>query len=213
MSTLPYQYICIEGNIGAGKTTLTQMLSRKWDAYPIFEQFTDNPFLPKFYENQERYAFQVELFFMTERYKQMEQLNIHADLFDQLFIADYFFYKTLLFASKTLYEDEFRLFKRLFDVMAKSTPQPDLLVYLHRHVDILHHQINKRGRRMESAIQLDYLIQVQDAYLEYFRNVTHFPILIIEAHELDFEYNPKDFSLIQDVISQHYRPGVHRLSF
>ena len=208
-----YQYICIEGNIGAGKTTLTRMLTLAWSGYPIYEQFTDNPFLPLFYQDQERYGFQVELFFMTERHKQLEQIKPKTDLFQQLYVADYFFHKSLLFAGKTLTEADYRLFKRLFDIMEKNAPTPDLLVYLHRNVDKVHEQIAKRGRSMESEITKDYLTNVQNAYLEYFRQITHFPVLILEMDGLDFENDSRHFELIKSTINKSYRPGVHRVSF
>ena len=208
-----HQYICIEGNIGAGKTTLARMLSLAWSGYPIYEQFTDNPFLPLFYKDQQRYGFQVELFFMTERHKQLEQIKPKTDLFQQLYVADYFFQKTLLFAGKTLNENDYRLFKRLFDILEKNAPAPDLLVYLHRSVDQVYEQIEKRGRNMEEDISKEYLTTVQDAYLEYFRQITHFPILILEMHGLDFENDTRHFELIKDTINQDYMPGVHRVSF
>ncbi len=208
-----YQYICIEGNIGAGKTTLTRMLSHAWKGYPIFEQFTDNPFLPLFYNDPKRYGFQVELFFMTERHKQLEQINPKTDLFQQLFVADYFFQKTMLFAGKNLSEDDYRLFKRLFDILEKNAPQPDLLVYLHYTVDSVYDNILKRGRMMEEEISKDYLQKVQDAYLEYFRQITHFPILILEMQGMDFENEARKFNIIKDAIDQKYLPGVHRVSF
>lgn len=189
------------------------MLSQAWDGYPIYEQFTDNPFLPLFYQDPSRYGFQVELFFMTERHKQLEQINPKADLFQQLYIGDYFFQKTLLFAGKTLSENDYRLFKRLFDIMEKIAPTPDLLVYLHRNVDQIMELINRRGRLMEENITPEYLQRVQDAYLEYFRQITHFPILILEMHGIDFENNSAHFELIQRAIDQDYRPGVHRMSF
>ncbi len=189
------------------------MLSLAWSGYPIYEQFTDNPFLPLFYKDPQRYGFQVELFFMTERHKQLEQIKPKTDLFQQLYIADYFFHKTMLFAGKTLSEDDYRLFKRLFDIMGKSAPQPDLLVYLHRNVDQLFANIAGRGRTMEQEISRTYLQNVQDAYLEYFRQITHYPVLILEMHGIDFENNVQHFELIKEAISDDYLPGVHRRSF
>jgi deoxyadenosine/deoxycytidine kinase len=208
-----YQYICIEGNIGAGKTTLTRMLGHAWDGYPIFEQFTDNPFLPLFYNDKERYGFQVELFFMTERHKQLEQIAPKTDLFRQLYVGDYFFQKTLVFAGKTLSPEDYRLFKRLFDILEKNAPTPDLLVYLHQSVDQVYENIKKRGRSMEDEISKDYLQIVQDAYFEYFRQITHFPILILEMDGMDFENETRDFEMIKRAIDQDYRPGVNRMSF
>ena len=189
------------------------MLSHAWNGYPVYEQFTDNPFLPQFYNDPIRYGFQVELFFMTERHKQLEQIKPKADLFRQLYIADYFFQKTMLFAGKNLTPEDYRLFKRLFDILEKNAPDPDLLVYLHYSVDDVYNNIVKRGRSMEDGISRKYLQQVQDAYLEYFRQITHFPILILEMHGMDFENDTKHFDSIKNSIDQEYRPGVHRLSF
>ena len=208
-----YPYICVEGNIGAGKTTLARMLSLAWDGYPIYEQFTDNPFLPLFYKDPKRYGFQVELFFMTERHKQLEQIKPKSDLFQHLYIADYFFQKTMLFAGKNLDEADYRLFKSLFDILEKNAPTPDLLIYLHRNVDQIHSQISQRGRQMEGEITKEYLTNVQDAYLEYFRQITHFPILILEMHGLDFENDARHFDAIKSTIDRDYKPGVHRVSF
>jgi deoxyadenosine/deoxycytidine kinase len=188
------------------------MLSRAWDAISIFEQFTDNPFLPLFYKNPERYGFQVELFFMTERHKQLEEIQPKHDLFQNTYIADYFFKKTLLFAGNNLVSEEFKLFKRFYDILERTAPVPDLLVYLHREVPQLSRQIRGRNRSIEQDIDEKYLEGIQNAYFDYFRQVTHFPILILEMSGMDFENDKRDFKFIKDIIDQSYLPGVHRLS-
>ena len=207
-----YNYVCIEGNIGAGKTTLTELLAKDWEAYPIFEQFTDNPFLPLFYTHPERYAFQVELFFMTERHKQLENIKPDQDIFQQLYLGDYFFQKTRIFAGHTLKSDEYELFMRLFNTLNNTAPVPDLLVYLHRPVDVIFDQIKSRNRGMESDITKDYLVRVQRAYLDYFRVITHMPILVIELGEMDFLKNREDYELVKEMIDRNYQPGLNSVS-
>jgi len=162
--TLPYKYIAIEGNIGAGKTTLCNMLHKDFNCRLILEQFADNPFLPYFYENQERYAFPVELFFMTERHKQLQENLSQRDLFQQMIVADYFFIKTLLFAKNNLSDEEYRLFQRLFHILNSTFPKPELIVYLHRSVDNLIENIKARGRSYEQEIAPSYLLEIQNTY-------------------------------------------------
>lgn len=208
--TFPFQFIAIEGNIGAGKTTLSNQLADEYGCRLILEQFTDNPFLPLFYDNPERYAFPVELFFMTERHKQLQEELAQTHLFQQSIIADYFFIKTLLFAKNNLKEEEYRLFQRLFNVLNSTFPRPDLLVYLHRPVERLIYQIRKRGREYEQDISDTYLEQIQGAYMEFFRTESSIPILIIELEDLDFASNPNGYQQVKDLIFQDYEPGVHR---
>jgi deoxyadenosine/deoxycytidine kinase len=208
--TFPYQFIAIEGNIGAGKTTLSNQLAAEYGCRLILEQFTDNPFLPLFYDNPERYAFPVELFFMTERHKQLQEELSQTHLFQQSIIADYFFIKTLLFAKNNLKEEEYRLFQRLFNVLNSTFPRPDLLVYLHRPVERLMYQIRKRGRAFEQDISDAYLEQIQAAYLEFFRTESSIPILIIELEDLDFAHEPEAYQQVKDLIFQTYSSGVHR---
>lgn len=210
--TPPHSFIAIEGNIGAGKTTLSHMLAADFDRRLILEQFTDNPFLPFFYENPERYAFQVELFFMTERHKQLQAELAHGDLFQQSIVADYFFLKTLLFARKNLHEEEYRLFQRLFQVLNASFPQPDLLLYLHRPVPQLLHNIRKRGRQFEGDISADYLERIQSAYFEYFRTADpNFTILVLDLGDTDFEGQPTYYRQIKDLLLKPYEKGVHQV--
>jgi len=211
--TLPYQFIAIEGNIGAGKTTLSKMLSKELDFKLILEQFTDNPFLPFFYENQERYAFPVELFFMTERHKQLQENLAQQDLFQNGIIADYFFLKTLLFARNNLNVEEYRLFQRLFNVLNASFPKPELLVYLHRSVDILLENIKARGRAYEQDITADYLLELQNAYFDYFKMETDVPVLIIDLGRVHFSRGSERYQRFLNMLQQTYEPGVHHISF
>ncbi len=207
---IPHQFIAIEGNIGAGKTTLSRMLASDYELRLVLEQFTDNPFLPFFYENPERYAFQVELFFMTERHKQLQGELSNRDLFQQSIVADYFFFKTLLFARNNLNEQEYRLFQQLFHILNAGFPKPDLLVYLHRPVQHLLANINRRGRSMETRIETEYLESIQGAYFEFFRTQPEFPVLIIELEDTDFEGELRSYESIVALLRRSYPKGVHR---
>lgn len=203
-------YIVIEGNIGAGKTSLSKLLSTDLNARLILEEFSDNPFLPLFYKNSERYAFPVELFFMTERHKQLQDLLLKGNLFQQYVVSDYIFSKTLLFAGQNLVDDELRLFQRLFHTLNASFPKPSLLVYLHRSVDDLLSNIAKRGRAYEQDISADYLLKIQHAYYDFFRMVEHdLSILILDIEGLDFVNNPEHYHMLIEQMAQKYPKGVH----
>jgi deoxyadenosine/deoxycytidine kinase len=209
--SFPHQFIAIEGNIGAGKTTLCKMMEKDFGAQLILEQFTDNPFLPYFYKNPERYAFQVELFFMTERHKQLQEFLSQRSLFQEFTISDYFFIKTLLFAKNNLIDEEYRLFKRLFNVLNATFRKPDLLVYLHRPVEDLMKNIENRGREYEKDIKAEYLLSLQNAYFDFFRTVTDIPVLIIDVEGADFWNKKKQYKQIIKLIqSEDYTLGVQR---
>ncbi len=208
----PYRFIAIEGNIGAGKTTLSRKIADEFNCKLILEQFTDNPFLPFFYENPERYAFPVELFFMTERHKQLQELAAQQELFQQTIVSDYFFWKTLLFARNNLNPEEFRLFQRLFHVLNSTFAKPDLLVYLHRPVEGLLANIRKRDRSFEQDISPDYLASIQQAYLDFFHKTPpDFPILILDVEGVDFLESTEHYSAILALMQTEYEPGVHRV--
>ncbi len=208
----PHKYICIEGNIGTGKSSLTELISREYPCELILEQFHENPFLPLFYQDRERYAFSVELFFMTERYKQMQRQLLNRGLFDDFVISDYSFVKSLLFAKNNLIEEEFRLFQKLWNVLNASFPKPDILVYLHRDIQILRRFIKLRGRDYERLIEPEYLQEIQNTYFEYFRNILTFPVVIIDLNEIDFVKNKSHYESIKHLLAQNYLPGVHRIS-
>jgi deoxyguanosine kinase len=209
--SIPYSFIAIEGNIGAGKTTFCELLAEEINCRLILEQFTDNPFLPLFYEQPDRYAFPVELFFMTERHKQLQEALTNPDIFTPLSIADYFFIKTLLFAKNNLNTEEFRLFQRLFEVLNSTYPKPELLVYLHRSVDDLMRNIKKRGRTYETDISAEYLTEIQNGYFEYFRTETALPILIVDVEGIDFVADKTHFEQLKRLLSKEYSVGIHRV--
>jgi len=187
-------------------------LRDEYDCQLILEEFADNPFLPLFYKDPDRFAFTVELFFMTERHKQLQKSLLMQDMFRSFTVADYSFVKTLLFARKNLPDDEFRLFQKMYSVLNQSFPKPDLMVYFHRDVPFLLDNIAKRGREYEKDITAKYLTQVQQSYFEYFRNILSYPILIIDLNTIDFKANPNHYEQVKYIISKKYQPGVHRIS-
>lgn len=207
--SLAYPYIVIEGNIGVGKTTFCRKLQEKYDARLILEQFSDNPFLPYFYENPERHAFSVELFFMTERHRQLQEELIQGNLFNQQIISDYIFIKTLLFAKNNLNEEEYRLFNRLFHVLNAHFKKPDLVVYLHRPISSLLTQIKKRGRSYEMEMSTMYLENIQKAYFDFFKMDPEYPILVVGIGDLDFEKDVQAFDLLNSLLLQKYETKVH----
>jgi deoxyadenosine/deoxycytidine kinase len=205
---MQYNFITIEGNIGAGKTTLAQLLSRHYKARLILEEFADNPFLPKFYEKPEQYAFPVELFFMAERFKQLKELLQQQSLFQELTISDYLFTKCLLFAKVTLPEDEFRLYQRLFDIIHQQLLQPDLLIYLHAPVEKLQSNIKKRNRDYEQNIPDDYLQNIQETYTNYIRQQPT-TTLFVDVTNADFLSNDQHLQTIIDALEKPYEQGIH----
>jgi len=206
------RFIAIEGNIGTGKTSLCLKMAEDYNCKLILEGFADNPFLQKFYENPKRYAFSVELFFMTERHKQMQEAFSNVGLFEEFILADYCIPKTLLFARNNLNSDEYRLFKRIYNVLFHQFPKPGMLVYLHRPIEALMRQIKSRGRDYETHITPEYLQSIQNAYFDYFKGVTHFPVVIIDVREMDYLKNEKDYQHLLEIMGDSYNPGVHRVS-
>lgn len=208
---MKYTFITIEGNIGAGKTTLAHLLSKHYNARLVLEQFADNPFLPKFYENPQQFAFPLELFFMAERFKQLKDLIQQKDLFQNLTISDYLFTKCLLFAKINLTEDEFRLYQRLFDIMYQQLIQPDILIYLHAPVNKLQQNIKKRNRPYEQKIANEYLFSIQETYTHYIRQ-HNIKTLFVDTSNADFLGNEKHLKAITDALEKEYPEGQHYLS-
>lgn len=206
-----YQFITIEGNIGAGKTTLATLLSKHYNARLILEEFADNPFLPKFYEKPDQYAFPVELFFMAERFKQLKELLQQKDMFQTLTISDYLFTKCLLFAKVTLPENEFRLYQRLFDIIHQQLIQPDILIYLHAPVSKLQANIRKRNRVYEQNISDDYLFNLQETYTNYIKQ-HNTKTIFVDASNADFLGNEKHLQVILDALEKEYDHGQHYLT-
>lgn len=210
MAPLMYKYIAIEGNIGAGKTTLAQMLQTELGSDLILEQFSDNPFLSNFYDNPDRHAFSVELFFMAERHKQFQEYFSKPSLFaSPIVISDYIFEKTVLFAKNNLEGEEFRLFQRLFGVLKSNFPEPDILIYLYRDVEYLLSNIKNRGRSYEQQISAEYLANIQQAYLSYFKTVSTYPILVIDIEDLDFTKDVLFIEKIKARLKTPYESGLH----
>ena len=193
-------YIAIEGNIGAGKTTLATKIAEDCNAKIILERFADNPFLPKFYKDQTRYAFPLEMSFLADRYQQLSDDLAQFDLFKDFIVADYHIFKSQIFAKVTLQEDEFRLYKTMFDIMYKEMPKPDLYVYLYQNTDRLLANIKKRGRSYEQDITSNYLEKINQGYLEYIKSQTDINVLIIEISDLDFVKNQEDYIYILNEI-------------
>src|ERR687892_655650 len=206
-----YHFITIEGNIGAGKTTLAHLLSRQYNARLVLEQFADNPFLPKFYENPDQYAFPLELFFMAERFKQLKELLQQKDMFQQLTISDYLFTKCLLFAKVTLPEDEFRLYQRLFDIIHQQLIQPDLLIYLHAPINKLQANIKKRNRSYEQNIPDEYLFSIQETYTSYIKH-HNIKTLFIDASNADFLDNERHLQVVLEALKSDLDEGQHFFS-
>ena len=197
---MKHQFITIEGNIGAGKTTLSNILAQKLNAKLILEEFADNPFLPKFYEDQNRYAFPLEMSFLADRYQQISDDLAQFDLFKDFIVADYHIFKSLIFAKVTLAEDEFRLYKTMFDIIYKEMPKPDLYIYLYQSTERLLENIKERGRSYEQEIPAEYLEKINNGYLDYIKSQTNLNILIIDVTNRDFQNNQEDYVYILNEI-------------
>jgi deoxyadenosine/deoxycytidine kinase len=208
-----YNFIAIEGTIGAGKTTLATQIAADYNAKLILEQFEDNAFLPKFYLDQDKYAFPLEMSFMASRFQQLKDQLGTQDLFRNFTISDYFIIKSLIFARKTLPADELALFTRFFNFITASLPKPDLLVYLYLEVDKLQFNIRQRGRSYEQQIKDEYLEKIQTGYFEYMKQQIDLRILVLDTNKLDFVNNASDYRTIMSVIDKDYSIGIHRVTF
>ncbi len=207
---MKYSFVTIEGNIGAGKTTLANILSKKLNAKLILEEFADNPFLPKFYEKPEQYAFPLELFFMAERYKQLKEMLQTKDLFQSTIVSDYLFTKCLLFAKVTLPEEEYKLYQKLFDIINPQILQPEILIYLHSPVEKLQDNIKKRNRSYEQSIPDEYLHSLQETYTQYIKQ-HEIKTLFVDASNADFIHNENHLNIILDALNQDYPQGQHQI--
>ena len=197
-----YNYIAIEGNIGAGKSTLALKMAQDFNAKTVLERFADNPFLPKFYEDQSRYAFSLEMSFLADRYQQLSDDLSQFDLFKDFIIADYHIFKSLLFSKITLEVDEFRLYRTLFDIIYKEMPKPDLYIYLYQNTDRLLQNIKTRGRSYEQDITPEYLDKINKGYLEYIKSQTDLNVLVIDVSDRDFVSNQEDYLFILNKIQE-----------
>ena len=210
---MDYNFIVIEGNIGAGKTTLAKKIAEDYNAKLIPEEFAENPFLPKFYKNPEKYSFPLELSFLADRFHQLNKQIRNRDLFKSFIVADYYFTKSLIFAKNTLTDDEYNLYRRIFDIIYTSLPKPDLYVYLHLNTHNLLKNIKMRGRSYEKSIQAEYLEKIQNAYFEYMKqHRNEFKFLIIDTNNIDFVKNTRDYNKLKEVIFQkNYKTGINRI--
>lgn len=206
-----YNYIAIEGNIGAGKTTLATRIAHDFNAKLILEEFEDNSFLPKFYQDPDKYAFPLEMSFLADRYQQLKETLSTPDLFKNFTISDYFIDKSLIFSRKTLKKDEYQLYSKLFNIIISTLPKPDLIVYLYMDIENLQSNIKKRGRDYEQQISDDYLATIQGSYLEYLSKLNTTRVLIIDRNDLELLDNNIDYKKLMDLIFKEYPIGIHRL--
>ena len=207
---LRYNYVVIEGNIGAGKTTLATRIAEEYNARLILEHFADNPFLPKFYNDPEKYSFPLELSFLASRYKQLKEELVPQDLFKAFTVADYYFMKSLVFASSTLKGDEYNLYRQIFYIIYGSLPKPDIYIYLHLTPERLLKNIKKRGRIYENSITKEYLNAIQESYFTFFRQNPDNKYLVIDINSIDFVNNESDYIKITDTIfRKEYQLGLN----
>ncbi|MCK5537639.1 MAG: deoxynucleoside kinase [Bacteroidales bacterium] len=207
-----YKFIVIEGNIGAGKTTLANLLAERYNGRLILEQFADNPFLPKFYKEPEKYSFQLELSFMVDRFHQFNNSLINLDLFKQFTIADYHLMKSLIFAQTTLKEEEYKLYRKIFNMLYPSLPKPDLYIYLYSHPKKLIQNIAKRGREYEKNITEDYLNKIQKNYFDFFKTQEGTKFVIVDTNKLDFVENTEDMNWLEKTIfEKDFKIGINRV--
>lgn len=209
----PYNFIAIEGNIGSGKTTLAKKIADEFSSKLMLEQFEDNPFLPDFYKTPERFAMHVELSFLAERYTHVKQTFQSLDLFNQLIISDYMFQKCSVFAKATLKPDEHDLFLKLYQIIVKVLPSPDLIIYLHSNVEKLQKQIEKRGRSYENAIPNSYLESIDKGYIQLFKSLRKTPILIVNTNNMDFVANQSDYEIFKNLLMLPHQKGIQYLNF
>jgi deoxyguanosine kinase len=209
---IKYNYVVIEGNIGAGKTTLARKIADQFNARLILERFADNPFLPKFYKEPDKYSFPLELSFLADRYRQLKEELVSQDLFKSFTVADYYFMKSLVFAASTLSGDEYNLYRQIFYIIYGSLPKPDIYVYLHLNPDKLLLNIEKRGRNYERSISWEYLKKIEESYFSFFRQNPENRYLIIDINEIDFVENNDNYTrIVSTIFDGEYPVGVSRV--
>ena len=210
---MDYNFIVIEGNIGAGKTTLAKKIAEEYNAKLIPEEFAENPFLPKFYKDPDKYSFPLELSFLADRFHQLNKEIRYRDLFKSFIIADYYFTKSLIFAKNTLKDDEYKLYYRIFNIIYSSLPKPDLYVYLYLDVHNILNNIKLRGRDYEKNIKPEYLKKIQTGYFEYMKqHQDEFKFLVIDTNNINFVKNPEDYKKITETIfEKEYEIGINRV--
>lgn len=207
-----YDFIAIEGCIGAGKTSLATQISKQFNAKLILEGFEENPFLPKFYQEPHKFAFPLELSFLADRYSQLKNQLIAQDIFTTFTISDYYIIKSLIFAQKTLESDELNLYSRLFSIINSTLPKPDLLVYLYVDIERLQRNIRKRGRSYEQEIEDVYLQKIQQGYFDFIKQQQEMRVLVIDTNNVDFVNNEGDYQCLVDIIMQEHDLGIKRIT-
>lgn len=203
-----YNYLVIEGNIGAGKTTLSRLMARQLNSNIVLEEFAENTFLPRFYKDPEKYAFSLELSFLADRYHQLRELDT-----DDRVIADYYIMKSYIFAKANLDEDEFALFDRMYNIILDKLPKPELMIFLDSSIDRLRLNIKKRGRPYERDIQEDYLLKIDSEYQKFIENLSDWPVLVFDTAKYDFVNEPKDYAFLMETLKKEYPKGATYFGF
>lgn len=206
-----YNFITIEGCIGAGKTTLSKMLAEHYACTSVFENFEDNPYLQNFYKDPDKHAFSLELFFMAERYQQQKKLIEEINLFGDKVISDYAFFKSLVFANITLKDDELQLYKMLFHIIYPNIKSPEVILYLHKPTDILLENIKKRGRDYEAEISSAYLEKLNETYMDFFKQQSKSKVLIVDSAHLDFVKRKEDFNYLLQILDTPFDKKINYL--
>ncbi len=210
---MKYNYVTIEGCIGAGKTTLAEKLANDLNAEIVLERFVDNPFLAKFYVDPVHYAFPLEMTFLTDRYQQLKTLLTQRDLFTDLVISDYFIDKCDIFARNNLQSDEYNLYLKVYEIISAYLPKPDIIMYLHNNIEQLLINIANRGREYEKNITADYLQDIQSRYMNYLRQINNIPILIVDTQDMDFVKKPEDYQKLKKLLDNDYPNGINTIIF
>lgn len=203
-----HQFVCIEGNIGTGKTELAKMIAKDFGKKLVLEEFDDNPFLPKFYKQPKTYAFPLEMSFLAARFNQFKKEISQADLFQNGWVSDYIFFKCLIFSKINLNDDEYELYTKMFEIINQQLPKPDLLVYLHKPIDKLLYNIKKRNRDYEQSITEEYLYKIQQGYFDFLYQLPDQKILMINTEDIDFLSKPGDYELMLELINKDYNNGL-----
>lgn len=206
---MKYRYVAFEGNIGAGKTTLSKQMAKRWEAKLLLEQFEDNPFLASFYSNAEKYAFALEMSFLAERYQQLSREIQQTQLFTEMVVADYAPFKSLIFAGQTLDHAEYGVYKKMHQLLYAQLPNPDILIYIHHPLDVLKENIAKRGREYEREISDDYLLRIDKAYFDFFKSRPDLITLVVEPKSVNFAYSEEFQKFIDELLDWNWSPGRH----
>lgn len=203
-----HPFICIEGNIGTGKTELAKMITKDFGKKLVLEEFDDNPFLPKFYKQPKTYAFPLEMSFLASRFNQFKKEISQADMFQNGWVSDYIFFKCLIFSKINLNDDEYELYTKMFEIINVQLPKPDLLVYLHKPIDKLLYNIKKRNRDYEQSITDEYLHKIQQGYFDFLYQLPDQKILMINTEDIDFLNKRGDYELMVELINKEYNNGL-----